>query len=184
MNYIGLINNFWNKYKTSPVSPGASALFFLLLHHANVRMWQFPIYLTNEFLTADMHTTKSSFLRYRGELKLNGYISCEPKNRLLGSEYYILISDKKLSAKHTFLQTDTDTESGTASNTLIAPNSGLSSYNKKTKKENLNQYFKPNLLKNNYEIYNSGRYDFDKIEKAARQKILDVINAPDNENNS
>lgn len=184
MNYIGLINNFWNKYQTNPVSPGAVALFFKLLHHANIRMWQFPVCLTNEFLTADMHTSKSSFLRYRDELKSNGYISFEAKNRFLGSEYRIFVSDKKVSAaKRQIPYSDTDTVSDTASDTEFnndsGADSGLSSYNIKTQTKKSNKYFKEKPLKN-YEIYNSGRYDFDRIEQAARKIITQKLDECNN----
>lgn len=177
MNYIGVINNFWNKYRTHPVSPGAVALFFNILHQANIRMWQLPMSLTNEYLTADLHTTKSSFIRYRGELTLNGYIAYKPQNRLLGSEYIICISDKKNQPiQNTVLNTDTDTAPKTAFDTDTDADSGLSSYNIKTNTRNLNQCFKQkNSKKNDYEIYNSGRYDFEQIERAARKKIVKHI---------
>lgn len=181
MNYIGLINNFWHMYKTKPVSPGAVALFFVLLNQANIRMWELPICVTNEFLTADMHTSKSSFLRYREELKQNGYIGFKPKSRFMGSEYGIYVKDAKTSFHGAMCGAKDDAGTACGLKTENETGRGLSTYNIKTKTKNSNKNFKNKY--NNYEIYNSGRYDFEKIEAAARKKLLAAIEKAKSEEN-
>lgn len=185
MNYITLINNFWERQSVKPVSSGAVALFFALVNQANKRRWQFPVHLTNTFLQAELHTSKSSFLRYRGELCDNGYIIFHGINPIVGSAYHLLISDKKHSvrfetdgaASDTKPKTNPDTNHDTAS----GPDLVLSSYNNKTEKENINKDFKQKRFNknNDKEIYDSGRYDFERIQRVARKRIREYL-AEDN----
>ena len=204
MNYISVINNFWTKHRQTPVSAGAVALFFTILNHANKNRWQFPLHLTNTFLQAELHTSKSSFLRYRNELSENGYIVFFPINSIVGCGYSITLQTKKRAAESAYITSETtdtnpettDTDCGANHNphhganndTTFNTENRLSSYNNKNINinKNINKNFKQNSLykKEKYnakEIYDSGRYDFEAIERVARKRIREALAKDDDE---
>ena len=191
MNYITTINNFWTRQLTAPVSSGATALFFYLLHQANLRRWQLPMTITNRLIIAELRISKSSFLRYRSELAQNGYIDYHLLGNMAGYSYAITAnsprrnpsefdtaSDIGDTACDTPHDTAYDTTYDTAYDTAYDAQSGVSSYNK-TKNKNINIDYKEkrfyNKKYNDKEIYNSGRYDFEEIERIARQRIKESL---------
>lgn len=209
MNYINIINNFWNMQRTNPVSATAVTLFFTILHHMNISRWSGCVCLTNTYLQGFLHMSKSMFMRTRNELADKGYISHEFVDKIIGSKYYIYVSDVKGDVELTssfkaenkndfekegetgfeipWKGSETEGESAFKSDCkadgdaeaeiAYEAENRLSSYNIKNKNININKNIKENYKqkrfynKNNAEIYDSGRYDFETIERKARERI-------------
>ncbi len=179
MNYITLINNFWHKTESAPLSANAVCLFFSILNQANKKHWETPLIINNLTLQGSLNISRSTFFRARAELSEKGYIKTEPASRYFGTEYEILVSGKKRLKFDTFFETlppkaetKTDTQPDTQAEPQADTHEGLSSINTKQKILNQNVKQKPFYKNNDKEIYNSGRYDFEEIERKAREKII------------
>lgn len=179
MNYLTLINNFWSKTEAVPLSANAICLFFSIIHQANKKHWETPLVINNLTLQGSLNISRSTFFRARAELSEKGYIKTEPASRYFGTEYEILVSgNKRLRYDTVFAPSPptADTHTDTLSEPHEKPHpdtlAGLSSNN--IKQEILNQNVKQKTFYKNSdkEIYNSGRYDFERIERKAREKII------------
>lgn len=74
MNYITIINSFWNLATMNPLSTGQVALFFALLHLNNNSHWTEWFQAPNQVLSVLTGMSRSGILKARNELKQKGYI--------------------------------------------------------------------------------------------------------------
>ena len=74
MNYITLINSFWDSATTNPLSTGQVSLYFALLHVCNRSNWAEWFQAPNQVLSVLTGLSKSGILKARNELKQRGLI--------------------------------------------------------------------------------------------------------------
>lgn len=74
MNYIALINSFWDSATTNPLSTGQVSLYFALLHVCNRSNWTEWFQAPNQVLSVLTGMSRSGILKARNELKQRGLI--------------------------------------------------------------------------------------------------------------
>lgn len=74
MNYITLINDFWDSATTNPLSTGQVSLYFALLHVCNRSNWTEWFQAPNQVLSVLAGLSRSGILKARNELKQRGLI--------------------------------------------------------------------------------------------------------------
>lgn len=74
MNYIALINSFWDSATTNPLSTGQVSLYFALLHVCNRSNWTEWFQAPNQVLSVLTGLSRSGILKARNELKQRGLI--------------------------------------------------------------------------------------------------------------
>lgn len=74
MNYITLINSFWDSATTNPLSTGQVSLYFALLHVCNRSNWTEWFQAPNQVLSVLTGLSKSGILKARNELKQRGLV--------------------------------------------------------------------------------------------------------------
>lgn len=74
MNYIALINAFWDSATTNPLSTGQVSLYFALLHVCNRSNWTEWFQAPNQVLSVLTGMSRSGILKARNELKQRGLI--------------------------------------------------------------------------------------------------------------
>ena len=110
MNYITLINSFWNLAMMNPLSTGQVSLYFALLHICNRSNWTEWFQAPNQVLSVLTGLSRTGILRARNELKQRGLI--EFKERGTKATLY------KLSTLSTLMSNSV--QDGTQENTTIA----------------------------------------------------------------
>ena len=78
MNLYDLSNRFWQENEYCSFSISATALYFFLLHRANMRRWQMPFSCPTEVIRLQLKTTRQNVSKARDELQKRGFISFEP----------------------------------------------------------------------------------------------------------
>ena len=74
MNYISLINLFWDSAMTNPLSTGQVSLYMALLHVCNRSNWTEWFQAPNQVLLVLTGLSRSGILKARNELKQRGVI--------------------------------------------------------------------------------------------------------------
>lgn len=74
MNYISMINSFWDSATTNPLSTGQVSLYFALLHVCNRSNWAEWFQAPNQVLSVLTGLSRSGILKARNELKQRGLI--------------------------------------------------------------------------------------------------------------
>ena len=74
VNYIDLINSFWDLTTTNPLSTGQVSLYFALLHVCNRSYWTEWFSVSNQVLSVLTGLSRSGILKARNELKQRGLI--------------------------------------------------------------------------------------------------------------
>lgn len=100
MNYIDLINSFWDSATTNPLSTGQVSLYFALLHVCNRSYWTEWFAAPNQVLSVLTGLSRSGILKARNELKQRGLIDF--RERGTKATYYkltMLIVIKKVRKK-------------------------------------------------------------------------------------
>ena len=78
MNLYDLSNRFWQENEYRSFSISATALYFFLLHRANMRRWQMPFRCPTEVIRMQLKTTRQNVVKAREELQKRGFISFGP----------------------------------------------------------------------------------------------------------
>ena len=110
MNYITLINSFWNLAMMNPLSTGQVSLYFALLHICNRSNWTEWFQAPNQVLSVLTGLSRTGILRARNELKQRGLI--EFKERGTKATLYKLCTLSTLMSN--------SVQDGTQENTTIA----------------------------------------------------------------
>ena len=79
MNYIAIINSFWDSATTNPLSTGQVSLYFALLHICNRSNWTEWFAAPNQVLSVLTGLSRSGILKARNELKQRGLIDFREK---------------------------------------------------------------------------------------------------------
>ena len=93
MNYISLINLFWDSAMTNPLSTGQVSLYLALLHVCNRSNWTEWFQVPNQVLSVLTGLSRSGILKARNELKQRGVIDF--KERGTKATLYKIIAESK-----------------------------------------------------------------------------------------
>lgn len=74
MEYIKLINRFWEINRNTQFTMAETTLYFYLLNEANRNYWQMPIVCATAIICASTGMTKATLIRARNGLKKKGLI--------------------------------------------------------------------------------------------------------------
>ena len=74
MNYIELINAFWDKRAVYPLSSSEADFYFYLLKVCDSRKWTNPFKLPTQIIERDMYLNRRSICEIRNKLQQSGYI--------------------------------------------------------------------------------------------------------------
>ena len=94
MNYIALINSFWDSAMTNPLSTGQVSLYFALLHVCNRSNWTEWFQAPNQVLSVLTGMSRSGILKARNELKQRGLIDFRERGTK-ATIYCITMSNSK-----------------------------------------------------------------------------------------
>lgn len=117
MNYIELINNFWQKDMEFNFSEREVALYFYLLKVSNGLVWKNPFGQSNAMITAKFGWGKSSFDTAKNKLKTAGLIDFKAGDGRGIVYQYEIKGLKKVAQKSTL----SDNLSNTLSDNLYNP---------------------------------------------------------------
>ena len=94
MNYIAIINSFWDSATTNPLSTGQVSLYFALLHVCNRSNWTEWFQAPNQVLSVLTGMSRSGILKARNELKQRGLIDFRERGTKT-TVYRITIANSK-----------------------------------------------------------------------------------------
>ena len=75
MDYIKLINRFWEANRNTQFTMAETTLYFYLLNEANRNYWQMPVACATAIICASTGMTKATLIRARNGLKKKGLIN-------------------------------------------------------------------------------------------------------------
>ena len=94
MNYIAIINSFWDSATTNPLSTGQVSLYFALLHICNRSNWTEWFAAPNQVLSVLTGLSRSGILKARNELKQRGLIDFQEK-ATKATKYKVTMANSK-----------------------------------------------------------------------------------------
>lgn len=97
MNYIELINLFWQIRRRVRLSSSEADLYYFLMQESNARQWENPFECTNGIICATIGFSEKTMIDARNRLKEKGLIDFEAGQRRLRSPVYTLLYSKKAS---------------------------------------------------------------------------------------
>ncbi len=95
MNYIELINLFWQIRRKVRLSSSEADLYYFLMQESNARQWENPFECTNGIICATIGFSEKTMIDARNRLKEKGLIDFEAGQRRLRSPVYTLLYNKK-----------------------------------------------------------------------------------------
>lgn len=95
MNYIELINLFWQTRRTVRLSSGEADLYYYLMQECNVRNWENPFACSNGIICATIGITEKTLIDARNRLQQKGLITFSAGQRRRMSPVYTLLYHKK-----------------------------------------------------------------------------------------
>lgn len=99
MNYIELLNQFWQTRRSVRLTSNESDLYYFLLNESNIRMWENPFECSNGLICGSISITEKTLIDVRNRLQQKGFISVEAGQRKRKSPTYTLLYCKKVSIK-------------------------------------------------------------------------------------
>ncbi len=94
MNYLTMINAFWDLAMTNPLSTGQVSLYFALLHVCNRSNWTEWFQAPNQVLSVLTGLSRSGILKARNELKQKGLIDFKERGTK-ATLYKLIIANSK-----------------------------------------------------------------------------------------
>lgn len=94
MNYLTIINAFWDWATTNPLSTGQVSLYFALLHVCNKSNWTEWFQVPNQVLSVLTGLSRSGILKARNELKQKGLIDFKERGTK-ATLYKLIIANSK-----------------------------------------------------------------------------------------
>ena len=91
MNYIELINHYWQLREQGIVSGAEGDLYLYLLHTSNKLGWKNPFNQSNRLICAFLNISEKSLIKYKNVLKQEGLIDFEPGNAVKQNSSYTLL---------------------------------------------------------------------------------------------
>ena len=81
MNYIELINLFWQIRRRVRLSSSEADLYYFLMQESNARQWENPFECTNGIICATIGFSEKTMIDARNRLKEKGLIDFEAGQR-------------------------------------------------------------------------------------------------------
>ena len=96
MNYIALINQFWQIRRSKIITSVQADLYKFLLHESNMRNWENPLRITNGVVCANIGITEKTLIDARNRLQQIGLIKFQGGvSKKQSPTYLILDSDSQ-----------------------------------------------------------------------------------------
>lgn len=112
MDYIKLINRFWETNRNAQFTMAETTLYFYLLNEANRNYWQMPIACATAIICASTGMTKATLMRARNGLRRKGFITFTEGIQHSRAPIYQICT----------FETDDETADGTAYKTDVGTN--------------------------------------------------------------
>ena len=93
MNYIDLIDGFWRKNLTSPITCHEAYLYFYLLKECKSHNWENPFRLPTRKICVELNFRKDKITSIRDSLKQKGLIDFKKGDRNSLDPEYTIICD-------------------------------------------------------------------------------------------
>jgi hypothetical protein len=87
MNYIILLNQFWQLRREVPFSNAEADLYFCLVEISNGLQWKNPFQQSNALIGATIGVSEKTLINARNRLKQNGLIDFDPGSKRNPSSY-------------------------------------------------------------------------------------------------
>lgn len=95
MNYIELLNQFWQTRRRVRLSSNEADLYYFLMNESNSRMWENPFECTNILICATIGMSEKTLIDVRNRLVQKGLIFVEAGQKKKKSPVYTLLYCKK-----------------------------------------------------------------------------------------
>ncbi len=93
MNLYELSNRFWQEDEYEPFSTSDIALYFYLLHRANIRRWQMPLRRPTAMICYHLKTTRQNIVKARESLRQRGFIAFTPGKGQNAPSLYTIVEN-------------------------------------------------------------------------------------------
>jgi hypothetical protein len=165
MNYIALINHFWNLNKEDSFTPNQTAVYFGILDNCNMLRWKNPFNETNGRFCSKLCMSQSSFSRARKILMERGLIEFKAEIGRSGFVSYAIKYPHKKGANESISEGVYDNISEGIYNTNLSPF-------KHKQKHKLNKmlFFLPNEEKSFAKNAEKGAAENFSLEKEGREE--------------
>lgn len=97
MNYIELINQFWQARRRMRLTSSEADLYYFLMQESNIRNWENPFECSNGLITSSISISEKTLIDVRSKLQQKGLISFEAGQRKKKSPVYKLLFCDKVS---------------------------------------------------------------------------------------
>lgn len=97
MNYIELINIFWQTRRICKLSSNEADLYFCLLNESNIRGWENPFECRNDVICSAITMSEKTLIDVRNRLQQKGLITFESGQRKKKSPVYTVLYWSKVS---------------------------------------------------------------------------------------
>lgn len=91
MNYIELINHFWQTRRSVRLTSSEADLYFCILQESNLRGWANPFECPNKLICATIGMSESTLIDVRNRLQQKGLIKFEAGCRKSKSPFYHIL---------------------------------------------------------------------------------------------
>lgn len=115
MNYIEIINRFWQLRRACRLNSSEADLLFFLVQESNIRNWQNPFQCANGLICATLGMSESTLTKARNALVKKEFIAYQPGNRNKQSPIYQLVFCNKKPVEERKRATKTISKTGKAS---------------------------------------------------------------------
>lgn len=101
MNYIELINHFWQIRRKTRLTACEADLYYFLMQESNLRDWENPFECSNGLICSTIGTTEKTLIGVRKRLQEKGLITYKSGQRKTKSPVYTLLySSTESKSKH------------------------------------------------------------------------------------
>lgn len=91
MNYIEMINHFWQIRRKVRLSATEADLYYFLMQESNLRGWENPFQCSNGLICSTIGTTEKTLIDVRKRLQEKGLIAYESGQRKAKSPAYTIL---------------------------------------------------------------------------------------------
>lgn len=135
MNYIELINNYWNLREQGIITGAEGDLYLYLLHTSNKLAWKNPFNQSNRLICAYLNMSEKSLIKYKNTLKQAGLIDFTSGKAIKQNSSYTLLNPcKNYSSSESSLNSSLYSSPGNSSGS--SPGVKRSDNNKQKTKKN------------------------------------------------
>lgn len=90
MNYIAMINHFWQIRRSVRLTPIEADLYYFLMQESNTRGWENPFVCANGIIASTMGVSEKAMIAARNKLQIKGLIKFERGVKKTRSPRYTL----------------------------------------------------------------------------------------------